>query len=150
MKSYKWKYMAKVLRLKLSAPFLFFCLFSLIVSASNFNSSVGNILKDTDKYILSDNNNSSTNADNYYSDFLNTPFQSPAEPLPTPSEPNDKDNEENQNDDDWSSVHFPFYDYFYLIYKSSDASLAQFEQNVLRRTKISLVVLYHAWKSFLF
>jgi hypothetical protein len=141
--------MAKVQRLNLSALLLFFCLFTLSASASSFNTNVDNIPNDTDKYILSENNHSTPHADNHYSDFLHNLFQSPAEPLPTPSEPNEKDNKENQDDDEWSSLHFRFYGDFDLVFKSSDVSLAQFEQNVLKRTKISLVVLHHSWKSFL-
>jgi hypothetical protein len=145
----KRKYLAKVQRLNLSALFLFFCLFTLSASASSFNTNVDNILNDTDKYILSENNHSTPHADNRYSDFLYNPFQSPAEPIPTPSEPNEKDNKENQDDDDWSSLRFRFYGDFDFVFKSYNISLAQFGQNVLKRNKISLVVLHHSWKSFL-
>jgi hypothetical protein len=143
------KNMVKLLRLNLSALLTFFCLFTLSVSASSFNTNVNNITNDTDRYFLSENNHSAPHTDSHYSDFLQDPFQSPAAPIPTPSEPNEKDNKENQHDDEWSSLHYRFYGDFDFVFESSDVSSAQFEQNVLKRTKISLVVLHHAWKSFL-
>lgn len=143
----KWNYMIKMQRLGLNALLLFFCLFTQSASAWSINSYVDT--DDTGEYILSESYHSTLHTDNRYSDFSHSPFQSPAEPIPNSSEPNEKDNKENQDVDEWSNLHFRFYGDFDFVFKSCDVSFAQFEQNLLKRTKTSLVVLHHSWKSFL-
>lgn len=147
----KKKYLFKIQSLTLSTLLLlFFCFFTQSVSAWSINSNVDKSSNDADKYILSESNHSTLHADNHYSDFSHNPL-SPAEPIPTPGEPSEEeDNKENQDDyDEWSNLHFLFYSYFDFPFKSSNVSIAQFEQTVLNRTKISLVVLHHSWRSFL-
>ena len=145
--------MTKMQKLGLNAFFLFFCL--LIQSASAWSINLYVDTDDTGRYILPESNHSTLLADNLHTDFSHRPL-SPAEPepIPTPGKPSEKedskeDNKENQDDDKWSSLHFLFYSDFDFAFKSSKFSIAQFERSVLNRTKISLVVLYHSWKSFL-
>ena len=143
----KWKYMTKMQKLSLSTLLLFFCLFIQSASAHSINSYVDT--DDTGEYISLESNHSTLHADNHYSDFLHSPFQSPAEPIPAPCKPEEKDDKENQDDDECSRFNFRLYGDFDFVFKSYDVSFAQFKRNVLKRTKISLVVLHHSWKSFL-
>jgi hypothetical protein len=153
----KKKYLFKIQGLTLSTLLLlFFCFFTQSVSAWSINSNVDKSSNDADKYILSESNHSTLHPDNHYSDFSHNPLSptepipTPGEPIPTPGEPSEKeDNKENQDDDEWSKLSFLFYSYFDSAIKSSNVSIAQFEQTVLNRTKVSLVVLHHSWKSFL-
>ena len=139
--------MTEMQRFGLSALLLFFCLFTHSASAWIINSYVDT--DDTDEYILSESNHSTLRADNHYYDFLHNPFLSPAEPIPAPYEQEEIDNKENQDDVEWSGFHFRFYGDFDFLLKSFGVSIAQIEQNILKRTKISLVVLHHSWKSYL-
>jgi hypothetical protein len=139
--------MTKVQQTRLSALFLLFCLAIQCITVWGINAYVDK--KDTNDYILSESNHATLHADHQYADFSNSLFQSSTEPIPEPFEPEEKDSEEHQDDDEWSKFQFSFLGDFDFIFKSYDVTLSHFEQNVLRRTKISLVVLHHSWKSFL-
>lgn len=128
--------------------FLFFCLFTQSASAWSVNPYVH--INDTDEYTLSERGHSISLFVNRYSDFSHSPFQWPAEPTPKPNKPNENENiKDNKNDVEWSGFRLSIDGNFGFVLKFSRVSLAQFEQNALKRTKISLVVLYHSWKSFL-
>lgn len=143
---HKQKCIPKMHRLNLSPLFLF-CLFTQSSSAWSIHSHVD--IDDTGTHIVSQSYHLAFQVDNHNSDFLHSSFQPPAEPAPTPNEPREKkDDKENQNDDEWSGFHFRFYGGFDFLLESFGVSIAQIEQNILKRTKISLVVLYHSWKSF--
>lgn len=132
----------------LNALFLFFCLITQSAFTWSINPSVDT--DDTDEYVLSNDYRLNPHNDCRYCAFLGSPFQSPEESNPKPSEPNEKEDiNENQNDVEWDGFSFNIDGNFDFVFKCSRDSLVQFEQKVLKRTKISLVVLYHSWKSFL-
>ena len=144
----KRKYTIKTQWLKLSTLLFILCLLAQSGTHRRIISNIDKGFNDSDKYILSEDHHSSLHGESQYSDISHDPFQSPAEPTPTPNEPGEQDEKENTDNDEWSKIHFIFYCGFDFAFKSSTVSFAQFEQNVLKRTKISLVVLHHSWKSF--
>jgi hypothetical protein len=125
--------------------FLLFCFFAQSNTAWGFHQSFQ--AKYTDQYILSESNFSTLHADYHYADIPQNLFQSSTEPFPAPCESEEKDQEENHEDDKCSKLHSNFFGDF--VFKSYDIAFAQFEQNLLKSTRISLVVLHHSWKSFL-
>lgn len=144
------KYIVKAQRFSLKTLVFFICLFTLSAYAGNLNSNLGESSNDTDKYISSENIHSTHHSDNHYTDFSHRSFQSPAKHLPKPNEPADKDEKENVDNDEWSNVHFLLYGDFDFAFKPYDDSFTQFQQTVLNRKTVSLVILYHSWKGFLF
>lgn len=143
------KYLNKAQSFSLKTLVFFICLFTLSASAGNLNSNLGERSKHTDKFISSENFASSPHSDNRYTDFSHSSFQSPAKNLPKPNEPTDKDEEENVDTDEWSNLHFLLYGDFDFALKSYNAPFSQFQQTVLNRKTVSLVILYHSWKGFL-
>lgn len=143
------KYLNKAQSFSLKTLVFFICLFNLSASAGNLNSNLGERFNVTDKYISSENFASSPHSDNRYTDFSHRSFQLPAKHLPNPNEPADKDEKENLDNDEWSNIHFLLYGDFDFALKTYDDSFSQFQQTVLNRKTVSLVILYHSWKGFL-
>lgn len=144
------KYIIKAQRFSLKTLVFFICLFNLSASAGNLNSNLDRRSNETDKYILSENIHSTHRSDNHYADFSHRSFQSPTKHLPNPSEPADKDEKENVDTDEWSNLHVLLYGDFDFALKTYNAPFSQFQQTVLNRKTVSLVILYHSWKGFLF
>lgn len=143
------KYIIKAQRFSLKTLVFFICLFTLSASAGNLNSNLGERSNFTDRYISSENIPFSHHSGNHYTDFSQRSFQSPAKHLPSPNAPADKDEKENLDNDEWGNIHFLLYGDFDFALKTYDDSFSQFQQTVLNRKTVSLVILYHSWKGFL-
>lgn len=143
------KYINNYMRLNVSALLLFICFCSQNSLASSNSSNVVEWSNTSENCTLSNYDQLTLQSACYYSDFSHNPFQIPVEFIITFNEPNEVDEKENSEDDEWKHLNTSFYYVVDSEYKSTYFSFAQFEQNVLKRPKISLVVLHHSWKSFL-
>ena len=84
-------------------------------------------------------------------DLPHTPFHLPVKLPPIPNKSEDIDDEEQKDKfDDESSKSLWQYASYRLFNLSSEKSRSiQLEQSVQNRTTVSLIILYHSWKSFL-
>ena len=142
------KYQSGIKVLNLSTVLVFVAFYVISISLGGIKLNPRVLASDSEIGHLPESIQSTTHSDNFYSDFSNGPI-SPAEPTPTPSEPGEKENKENQLDDDVLEFPLSFLGNPLDSHHLAEVSTVQFEQTVLRRTKISLVVLHHSWKSFL-
>lgn len=86
-------------------------------------------------------------------DCFNTspnPIQSGKQPLSFPIEEKENEVKESVDDTDDAGKHLlSHHRRFICPLILSEVSFAQFEQNVLNKTSVSLVILHHSWRSFL-
>jgi len=139
-----------VQRFVLKTLFFFICLFTISSSATGFNSNGDKNSNDTDKYISSKKHYSIFHFYKHNTDFSYDPFQSPVEPEPNQNDSNDNGEKENLDNDDCNKTHFYIDSDFGFALKSTDNAFVEFQQTVLNRTTVSLVILHHSWKGFLF
>jgi len=143
----KGKYIVKIQEFVLKTILFFICLFALSSSATNINSDDYNCSNDTDSNISSENKCSTFHSYNHNSDFSYHSCQSPIEPNPNSNESKDNDEKENLDDDDYNKPHF-YFESDLNVFKSANNTFAQFQQTVLNRTTVSLIILYHSWKDY--
>lgn len=95
-----------------------------------------------------DDNVSFDDTDHFSDNFSHNPLHLPSDRNPYGE---DKDEEDNLDEDEWSKS----YSFYSAILKtdcneiSTKQSVKQFVQSVEKRTRISLFVLHHSWKTFL-
>lgn len=136
-------------KLNLSLLLLFICLWGPSFSAWSQQSGIEYKKDKTCHFtdVIKENVQVTTEA--YTSRYTSNLLHLPVESILNFSESNEIDEKENADDDKGEYGFVPSNWIEDLKYKSTDISIAQMEQNVLKRTKTSLVVLHHSWKSFL-
>ena len=97
---------------------------------------------------IAGNDLSNDNTDHFSDNFSHNPFRLPSDPNPFKE---DKDEKDNVDEKEWSEL-FSFCNS--PIKNNSDnefaaQSIKQFEQSIANRSRISLFVLHHSWKTFL-
>jgi|GEM_PF-6826347 len=101
----------------------------------------------SEKYCFSENTSIVSSCDTHSFDAAHSPLQSQQKPVSFPIEEKEKEVEESIDDDNKLSLRN--HSIFYYASILSWASFVHFEQTVLNRSTVSLVILHHSWRSFL-